>query len=439
MGITGIIYPGEEVGILSISTYNIDVEELLIALSTIIDTLVSAKTQNVKKFFLMQLGNGGGLDIFRELLYELLFPNSFPQDFQRDIPLSNISQLLSRLYIPPLTTATELWSRKNTTISDRKPYITEKIEYNGIVRERNWTQRFRLSSADEIKMGILSSLPSELRSSEPLFSPQQMIVVTDYMCISACSFLTKLIQQNRLAKVVGLGRSLYKPYNESSDASNSASGPVHSLKQFHEVLPHFNISATIPPLFPREGMDMRIPVIRTYSMERGDNGTISDQENTTANEYKSSPPDIEYFLYMFPGAATSFQFHETVASLLLPYFDTCVSWEVQANSTQACKKGPTNGKKLKHALYGHPCNASTGKFDSSKCVFYRCEWNYYMSPAGKCVKSPLRNYEKASYYIGAILGSVIPSTVTVIIVVITIVCCCISRKGKTKEDNYMNV
>ena len=86
-------------------------------------------------------------------------------------------------------------NRRGVKITDSRYF--HNLTYNGRCTER-FTKPFPLYSeafdADGTKLYPVAS------PDEPLFDPDNILVVNDFRCPSSCSVFTKLIQKNHLAK-----------------------------------------------------------------------------------------------------------------------------------------------------------------------------------------------------------------------------------------------
>lgn len=388
--IVGYVYPKSKIALLSVPTYAPENEDD--AVRAIIDTVEYAKAQKVEKFILFQLMNGGGDANMMELVRAVFWPHLYPRSFDQRMPVSSLNSILNDVYEKDEDTQVfDTDGKESPSIYSLEPH--ETLTFSGkpdgeeVSREHEWSRRFRFLFNHYVTKDGMYPHSYDL---DPPFTPQQFIAVTDYVCVSACSFVTKWIQENRLGKVIGIGEDFYNPDNKPSDTSNSPSGPVITVSQLGSLLNSLNNSTSDVeiPTFPRPETDMRYTLGPTYNILRDANGVITDAVNNTINEFYPIDADGTLPHFTYQGAAQSRTFLEKLAVEILPLFDTCASWEVSANSTDQCKQASEGETRKEHALYGHPCDTTTKKFDTSKCVFYRCEKGYYPNRDGNCVSIP---------------------------------------------------
>lgn len=250
---------------------------------------------------------------------------------------------------------------------------------------------------------------------EKRFSPENSLVLLDGICLSACAVFPKFISEKKLPTIVYLGVVLYNPDNKKSDIGDACSEEVVELDEVYGRQEEMKTNYSLPKRFKRYTGNIPFPVEGTYSVNKGEEDTLMEYkliERDSIQPYFTDYKNLRDPNYL---AGLVVRFSEL--------FYKCVSWNVKVNSS--CE-GPSEGKKIQHGLYGNPCNEELSAFDTSKCVFGRCE-NYYYLKDGKCEEIPKLDYDKGMYeeYEKALTVWVICCIVLICVVFVGIIVCVI--------------
>ncbi|KAA6385294.1 MAG: hypothetical protein EZS28_019177, partial [Streblomastix strix] len=177
---------------------------------------------------------------------------------------------------------------------------------------------------------------------------------------------------------------------------------------------------SIPPPFPRYGSHVSWTVQEIFSYK--------NETKNTPLEFLVNPPDLIH--QYFPDPVDEFEITriQRLFNVITPAFDKCAPWEV--NQTSKCD--PTDTKK-DHAQYGNPCDATTKRFDDTKCVFSRCDTGYYLNPqTGNCTVIP-KDYKSGFSKLTIIIFIVICAVALLLVIglIILIVCLCKRQKRRS--------
>lgn len=433
-GVSYVVYPYYHIIMFSIPTWVITDEETYFGI--IVKGLELRKKFDCNRLILNKIGNTGGYSNYADFLLSTLFPIQYSPNYVASFPASETNLLCESYLIEGRQVLSYPENKRLKKTEEYKPYrnVTVKGEIGGekIARTRAWSRKYYSMMANYV-LDTVAYEDEEVKKllEEKRFSPENTIVLLDGVCVSACAVFTKFVSENKLATIVNLGDVLYNPDNKKSDIGDACSEEVVELETVYKRQAELKTNYSLPKRFKRSFGNIRFPVGGTYS--------INKNEENTLMEYKVIQPDViskEFVDYK------SLRDPKYLAKLVEKYstlFYKCVSWNVKVNSS--CE-APSKGEKIQHALYGNPCNSEISAFDTSKCVFARCENGYYLKD-GKCEKIPKLDYDKGMYEkydkvltVWAICCIVLICVIFVgIIVCVTLCICCACKKRR----NYSTI
>ncbi|KAA6385518.1 MAG: hypothetical protein EZS28_018955 [Streblomastix strix] len=384
--------------------------------------------------------NGGGVVIYGTHTLRFLFPQSnfpiFPTIDELRSPLnaefSKISEYImnqnkgnSQLYYNPDTYEMDInyysrGGRRRQTYSS----LNDGNSLNVDLSEKSYLYGNHINSY--INLTNKWSL-----NRKPLFNPQDVLVLTDGMCASTCAQFVKAIQQQHLARIVGVG--INDPRNpnlryEIGIAASGASTTVESIQQRRNDNSYtrlMNISK-IPGPFYRSGTKMGFANKGLYG--------YTDATKDKLMEYEVVDPDFRYQSATNYGEGLQNEDEKEYLEYLKGVLELeeellgnkngssegkkCLSWEVdfddagQKGNCRGCLKGD------QHSVFGYPCStrgftekdgrnidgtSKIGVYDTSKCVFSHCIVGYYRKRVNvngtlkdQCIAIPLGYNETRS-------------------------------------------
>ena len=195
----------------------------------------------------------------------------------------------------------------------------------GHIRSRKYTKPFRFTQKLQFNFEYpMGRIPSKLRE-KPLFTPENIIFVTDGSCGSACASLTKWAKERKLARVFGIGAILDDPYHVGYDIATSACARVHKFSEIAQASKFLRSKYKLPSAFPRSGTDVTFIAQMVYSADI--------DLDTRIGEFNVVQPDA--VLRVFPNALPTDQreIMSTFAARVKGYFDSCFPGEVSSNSS----------------------------------------------------------------------------------------------------------
>ncbi|KAA6396967.1 MAG: hypothetical protein EZS28_007501, partial [Streblomastix strix] len=251
-----------------------------------------------------------------------------------------------------------------------------------------------------------------------LFSPENVLVISDGNCASACSQFVKHIGLKHLGRIAGIGIS--DPYNSNARfdigmASSTSIRSVDTVQTFkgYNYDEYFTVDKNkLPKNLYRVGSKL------TWS-NKGGYGFTEDSKELLL-EYAIVDPD---FRVEYQPQDTAPYYDEEDQRILL-YLEVlseedkllvsttgeskkCFSWEVDVSGAESkgnCKKCVKDDQ---HTVFGHPCSSrgqteadgtsKIGIVDSESCVFSHCKVGYYRKNVdigsgifkNQCIQIPL--------------------------------------------------
>ncbi|KAH7829344.1 uncharacterized protein MONOS_6745 [Monocercomonoides exilis] len=389
-------------------------------------------------------GNGGGAVLLGMQLNQFLHPSTYPWFGQYRLVHSKLNEELSKvpdddgqvLYIDPHTRKQfkgRTWYTNTDTLKFRDTTHIPESEYN-----RDYTPKYEMDMSDPpVFLETIKNWPNYPGHKKmPIFTPSNLLIVTDGLCGSTCACFVKRQQEAHAAKFVGLGSNPHVAQKDY-DVSAFPGGAVFSLDGIESTVkqaknhPEWGVNIDMKDYnFQRKTTDISWTMhgIYTWEEEKKKTEEANDGEDIQTGkdllEFKLNKVDTT--LNMFPQPLYD-RTNEGVTELIekvVPIFNQCFDWEVQVD-TEKCtgpkqlerraefsKKQNTgnhlsssrrtafetvNGSEparvsAEHKLYGHPCVG--GKFVQEKCVFAGCEAGFYLDgPFGdgeesECLRVP---------------------------------------------------
>lgn len=431
--IVGYIQKSKKRAILYIPSFS-PTESIEKAMQTFYLTLRKAKQNNYDKLVINLVGNGGGAVVLMQSLIYLLWPHVYPQYYEHIIAESKSTTfLLKEMYVN--TTSTYSTYINNFTYYDLSKESTVPITVTGTIdekevsRKRNWFPRYRLQSVPYLHAYLTESRIGSEIFNKTLFTSEQIVIITDGQCASACSLFTKFALENHLAKVVGIGGD---PRDGAIDydVGSATSGPVMNAETTLSYMEQYKYDTDLLH-FPRESADMSYTTSAAFSLLKG--------EEDLMMEYKHMKPH-KVLNTVYPNYRTSSN-KETVFSLsdqVDDVFNMCMDGDIEIVSS--CTK-PTDGSAaIENGVYGHPC--VNDAYDDNQCVLAGCTEGYYLNNSQCQVFPDIPYYDLSGNlpefppYAYVIIGI---GLIIIAIIAFFIYCCCIRKKKNTSNDDQQKV
>ncbi|KAA6380569.1 MAG: hypothetical protein EZS28_023903, partial [Streblomastix strix] len=249
-----------------------------------------------------------------------------------------------------------------------------------------------------------------------LFSPENVIVISDGVCASTCSQFVKHIGLKHLGRIAGIGISNPRNPNARFDIGMASSASVRSVEMVqtfkdYNYDDYFIINKNkLPKNLYRVGSQL------TWS-NKGGYGFTEDSKDLLL-EYIIVDPDFRVEHQLQSSASTADE--ERILSYLEVLSEEkkllgstagnskkCFSWEVDVSGAESkgnCKKCVKDDQ---HSVFGHPCSSrllteadgtsKIGIVDTESCVFSHCKVGYYRKNVNignnvfkdQCIEIPL--------------------------------------------------
>ncbi|KAA6402212.1 MAG: hypothetical protein EZS28_002264 [Streblomastix strix] len=416
--------PDLDLGVLIITTFLTESKEQFSqAIFEIIDNFSSSSSgHKVNKLLIDIRGNyGGDVGIVRQTL-NFLFPQAgFPIYQTVDQIKTPINEQIAKLteYV------TQLQSNVNDIAVDIETLQPKPSFYNSGNRQRTTTSSDGLKS---ITVNITDKFVQYMGNQDfylnltkdwnlkrkELFSPQNVLILTDGNCGGTCSQFVKHIGQKHLARIAGIGLPDPRNPNTRFDVSMGTLGgkcDVQRVQLFKGT--QFDQYITVekdklPKNLYREGTQL-------LWSDRGGYG-FTEQTKDYLMEYLIVDADfrVEREPYNDTNSDESLiQLYVEVIERLNEILNSeeqqpkkCLAWEVDvvgAEEDENCR-GCSNGDQ--YAIFGYPCSTrgqtnddespSVGQIDTENCIFSHCKVGYYRKSveisegifSEQCIKIP---------------------------------------------------
>ncbi|KAA6380128.1 MAG: hypothetical protein EZS28_024346, partial [Streblomastix strix] len=272
-----------------------------------------------------------------------------------------------------------------------------------------------------------------------LYSPQDVIVITDGNCASTCSQFIKHIGQKHLARIAGIGFKNPLDLNSRFDSGICTSATVFnidSMQALKQSNPLYGINITkIPKNLYRLSSQL------TWS-NRGGYGYTPETQDKLLEYFIVDPdfrvesdPFVSYANDTWKRISLYFEVLQREDALLKSASPNdpkkCLSWEVDVSGAQLLGNCKGCVRDDQHAVYGHACStrganemlgreidgsAKIGIVNTSKCVFSYCKVGYYRAvvsisgdPTEQCILTPIGpNQARADVTPDQTLDAVLP-------------------------------
>ncbi|KAK0736398.1 hypothetical protein B0T21DRAFT_289231 [Apiosordaria backusii] len=216
------------------------------------DFITAARASNRTKLILDLQGNGGGATDYITVVYLHLFPPSNPtapynwpilHQVRAHPQLQWIGTELEKLQYnntsltAPLRQLLQLYTRPNNT-----KWSSFQEFYGPVTDSKGNT--FTNHSLINVTLNQFDPFPFPPISPSPPFAPEDIIIITDGECASACAIFTSILAYIHGVKTVALGG---RPLNQPMQAVGQVNGgPMNSFQGFIAPDPN-NASTPLPP------------------------------------------------------------------------------------------------------------------------------------------------------------------------------------------------
>ena len=287
-----------------------------------------------------------------------------------------------------------------------------------VTRTREWLGDYSTTIEDFDE--LCTDLKALFLPEDYYIPPQHVTLIVDGRCGSTCCFFVKRAQEEHLAEVIGLGANLVD--DTPFDSANFCGGRVLGMD---ELLAFNSSSGAL-------ARDVTLSMLSVANSWSFDPDTADEWL-----EYKVIRVDKSFPIFSTPVSTESARIN--LIHSVLPEFDGCFSWEVEEADC-------TPKVRLQHAKYGYPCNSTSATFDTTQCVFSRCDKGYYLSSDHQCTPVKVTDGNSAgsngeakesvpvwSIVVISILGALLLRAVICII----ILCICCQRHPSDSQQTEM--
>ncbi|KAK2951698.1 hypothetical protein BLNAU_13310 [Blattamonas nauphoetae] len=322
-------------------------------------------------------GNGGGYPQLAFQLASIFLPSAYPHYGIYDLKVNKVNDVISQV---PEDNMVHRDPKTNEQLDPMEYYQRRVnrtfISANGTTFVSEYLQPYMMDQSSPDYFYELRHKLEKHTPTSPLFERSQLYVVTDGLCGSACAGFVKRLQENKAARVIGLGGSptATSPLFDSTSYSGGSVFSSSSILAIKEEMPELNISQ-LPPTMFRSSAKITWTRHEIFSFE------YKEREEQTVLEFKKHPVDVAIPFYANPHDMSEEALH-SLYSCLAPQLGKCVPNEISVELV-GCKYWKT----MRHALFGYKCDEETGLFNTSKCYFSRCDDGYYKK-GNVCVAYP---------------------------------------------------
>ncbi|KAK2952593.1 hypothetical protein BLNAU_12421 [Blattamonas nauphoetae] len=417
-GITSAVVPTEKIGYLHIGSFSNDKYGLAIAY---ILSLKGITAKKCDKLILDLRGNGGGDITLTIQMMELLWPNRIPHTFQVDYPVTTWNDIYEDFFDALSDPSLDPTTLKPTNMKTDR-VLKNFTHINGTEYQRTYSKRSVFGGGEDVIGSSLRKFWNRalLKRKTPLFPPENIVMLTDGRCGSACGMFIKTARAHRLGRVAYMGGYPIDTEPTDIDIGEFSGGSVLTASKMPSIAAVFGEPCPIDP-FVRMTTDMTFTNTIVYSNEEG-------KENEMW-EFSRVTPSVVKRLYKNAPASSEADMKELV-ELVKDEFGKCDVGMFKESST--CNKLNKNNK-----LSAHPCSPDTSTFDTSTCVAAGCVARHW-SVDGECVASPLlsrKEVELRSWWerFGWIVIVVVVALVLVVVILIAACVCSSRRRNKDKD------
>ncbi|KAK2954915.1 hypothetical protein BLNAU_10054 [Blattamonas nauphoetae] len=341
--------------------------------NAVVEFMKVMKEQNVEKIILDVRENGGGYVQLQSQLLHLLYPSFFPYKQESDRPAGNwpsaYSEMLSKY---------QEYAVDPDTYQKMKPWKTNVTKTFKEVNGTEYTRQYQPRSRSWLGYNYMEKALKKkwnkkmIKNQHALFAPENVIVLTDGLCGSACSMFAKALADRHLARIVYCGGwPIANPTD--IDIGSFGGGTVYSSDSVASVYSTVGRKKENPfPAFEREYTSLSFTSSIAYS--------LNPDTPDAMWEYAVSEPSAIVSFYDPPLDSTDHIY--TVVSLIQPIFGVC-DVGMNKNSTKC------NSQTQNNRLYSHPCDPDTNKFNEEVCSLSGCVDGYY-AQSGTCTAIPVQ-------------------------------------------------
>ncbi|KAI1317946.1 hypothetical protein EDD11_007468 [Mortierella claussenii] len=162
--------------------------------------------QGCKKLILDMTNNGGGSVDFAYFVNQLFFPNAKPF-FEQDLRASSLVQAAARQAIKKTSAHSTFDAKGYNSVATGKPFKDASMFLKGVNQKRGGsTVRFTQRSYFAYKWPFLP-----LKSKQLNFTPQNMAIVTNGFCGSACTMIATRFAEVHGVKTYAIGGIAKRP------------------------------------------------------------------------------------------------------------------------------------------------------------------------------------------------------------------------------------
>ncbi|KAK2947054.1 hypothetical protein BLNAU_18056 [Blattamonas nauphoetae] len=360
------------------------------------------------------------------LAYQLLltlWPSSFPTMPLVDSPSSAFTTNINTYYNKTNSYIIEPDTLERMVPSENVTKTFHNIYNNPYTVPFTKQYRHRLENTN-VYYQFYHSFGHRPTDYSPLFKPENVIVLTDGLCLGTCGIFINQIKEKNLAKVVYCGGYPVKQPHLMSISSSI--GGARRLNTADVAYIYKNLGMDYPySSFLRTGTELYVPLSPIYS-------TLPNK-NEVPWEYMQVPPDTTMPFYS-PALFTADDFQK-VSSAAEPELGQCASGQVQV--TSKCR-GDSSAPK--YMQFGYVCTGGT--WNTSQCASAGCRGGKYLpnAAATECVDVPnpylYLPLQKLNFWIVVIIIVLSSMVVVVIVGGIFINLGCAKRRRKREDDGY---
>ncbi|KAK2951323.1 putative Ribonuclease [Blattamonas nauphoetae] len=369
--IFGVSDPESKVGVLRITAFGKEDPEIT-AYHTASVLKLFYKSNN-EKLILDLRGNAGGFVALENQILHFLFPHIWPYIPEMDNQHTAWREMyhqymsVSDEYIVDPVTYQKL-SIFNNTIAKPFTYL------NGTRYTRDFQTSYRFNVGTDY---IPSAVKKHWKNSQnkrkgPLYNPDDVIILVDGMCGSACGLFVKIAKTYKVGKVVYLGGYPLDSEPQNVDIGEFSGGSVFGVEGTNQVAQGLKKETPIH-YFPRNTTEMSFTHTIVYSLDPATKGTLWEFEPV-------QPSHILRYYHPYPEVTP--ETLDQLMTTLKPVYHTCDDGMMK--TSPKCDKRRKANKK--HRFIGHVCK--NAKFDMETCVEVGCDYGYYEKD-GACVPVPV--------------------------------------------------
>lgn len=366
------------------------------------------KKNRIEKLIIDLRGNGGGYVCASWAIAKYLVP-SLPKILSPMIdilhtPLTReiIGCNESYFFYPAYNVTTNKWA------GDGSWFFKEPVERVRGGKTGNYSSLFLL--CPERAWPRIGKIPFS-------FSSQDLILLTDGSCGSACGFFVHVMQQLRKAKVVVMGgiQGSNQPMNTVSFDGATVLQDTEISTVASVLSSTFKCKINIPER-PKTTFRLTIANQELYPYDPVISGWEKYKTDTKLPvEFTRWPADFQLWNWDFYDNSEGF--YDSVAQ----FFDKCAPWEHMHDPN-------CHDPGIPHVLVGHPCKDES--FDMTRCEVYSCEAGYYLNEnKTECILAPAKDPTFVPNLLEYYIVKLIPVVLIILAVVSIMIVLCFAGVG----------